>query len=141
MYDRLSARLGRDALATSLSRDLAHLMNAATRGADLCLAGSQLESSVWNYGQPPLADGKSNQVDPMRVCAHIREAIRGFETRLDADSVEVRTRADSGPSMRQLLYFDITASIRGDGSVVTLCLALDFLGGFFMSRTERGAIR
>ncbi|MCP1293214.1 MULTISPECIES: GPW/gp25 family protein [Chromobacterium] len=132
LFDQLSARAGRETLAASIARDLAHLMNAALRGARLPLAaGSQLETSVWNYGRPPLAERKSSRIDPARVSAHIRDAIRRFEPRLDPERLEVSARAGSGPQARQLLYFDVAAVTRDGGEALRLSLTLDYLDGYF----------
>lgn len=132
LFDQLSARAGRETLAVSIARDLAHLMNAALRGARLPLApGSQLETSVWNYGRPPLAERKSSLIDPARVCAHIRDAIRRFEPRLDPERVEVSARVGSGPLARQLLYFDVAAVAREGGETLRLYLTLNYLDGYF----------
>ncbi|KMN77967.1 type VI secretion system protein ImpF [Chromobacterium alkanivorans] len=132
LFDQLSARAGRETLAASIARDLAHLMNAALRGARLPLAaGSQLETSVWNYGRPPLAERKSSRIDPARVSAHIRDAIRRFEPRLDPERLEVSARAGSGPQTRQLLYFDVAAVTRDGGEALRLSLTLDYLDGYF----------
>lgn len=132
LFDQLSVRAGRETLAASIARDLAHLMNAALRGARLPLAaGSQLETSVWNYGRPPLAERKSSRIDPARVSAHIRDAIRRFEPRLDPERLEVSARAGSGPQARQLLYFDVAAVTRDGGEALRLSLTLDYLDGYF----------
>ncbi|KMN30873.1 hypothetical protein VI26_20460 [Chromobacterium sp. LK1] len=132
LYDQLSARSGRDALAASLARELTHLMNAALRGARLPLAaGGELTNSVWNYGQPPLAEGRSSQIDPARVSTHIRAVIRGFEPRLDPASIEVSARSGTGALERQRLYFDIAAIARDGGAALRFSLTLDYLDAYF----------
>jgi type VI secretion system protein ImpF len=64
-------------------RDLAALLNAVSfeMSFDL-LRYPQVRSSVVNYGMPSLAGISASAVDPVRTGAHIEQAIKRFEPRL-----------------------------------------------------------
>jgi type VI secretion system protein ImpF len=72
-------------------RDLAWLLNATRLGSAEELGGlTQVEASVVNFGLPALSGETASTVDVLRLEDSIRQAIRFYEPRILASTLEVR---------------------------------------------------
>ena len=72
-------------------RDLAWLLNATRLGGPEELAGlSYVETSVVNFGLPPLSGETASTVDVLVLEDGIRQAIQYYEPRILASTLEVR---------------------------------------------------
>lgn len=135
LFNKLSASRT-TSLQAQIAADVVGLMNCATRGARLPIpAHSPAASSVINYGNPPLSSLGNSRIDPQRLAAQIRSTLVQFEPRLDAHGLRVVARADTDRASREQLYFDVSGTLRTDGSPYRLRLALDYLGTAFSVAT------
>ena len=131
LFNKLSAARGVP-LRAQIATDIVGLMNCATRGARLQVPEqSPAALSVLNYGNPPLSAVGSSRIDPTRLASQIRTTLTQFEPRLDPASLRVRARTDTERTAREQLHFDVSATLRTDGSEFRLRLALDYLGASF----------
>jgi type VI secretion system protein ImpF len=131
LFNKLSAARGAP-LRVQIASDIVGLMNCATRGARLGVPEhSPAALSVLNYGNPPLSAVGSSRIDPVRLAGQIRTTLTQFEPRLNPASLRVAARTDTDRATREQLYFDVSATVRTDGSEFRLRLALDYLGGAF----------
>jgi type VI secretion system protein ImpF len=132
LYDKLTRRSRPDSLQDAMGRHLVELMNCALRGARVDVSpDSPAAFSVLNYGCPPMIGRGTTAIDPAQIAAHIGEAIRRFEPRLDIARTRVLPRAGGPRSKPQTLYFDIGSAARENGAVIQVSLALDILSDFF----------
>jgi len=103
-YDTAQDRRGLSmrGLRQSVLRDLNWLLNASNmetlQPLDAC---PQVASSVLNYGMPSVSGRTTAMLEPDRVAAQIRDAIRRFEPRLSRVHVRVEPEAsgDSSPGI------------------------------------------
>ena len=132
LYSKLSGRMHSDSLQDFVADHLVHLMNHAIRGVPLRIAeDSPAAHSVLNFGCPPLQAAGATKINPAHVAAHICEAIRRFEPRVDPASTVVKPRAESRKRLAQTIYYDVSMKAREDGAELRASLALDYLSGYF----------
>jgi type VI secretion system protein ImpF len=103
-------RFGEAALRATVKRDLAWLLNTTQFGAGGELEGyPEVETSVLNYGVPDLAGRSLHTRTILDRAREIRNAIRIFETRIDAESLVVEPVA--GDEKPNTIVFLIHAEI------------------------------
>ena len=89
-------RFGEAALRATVKRDLAWLLNTTQFGARGELEGyPEVQASVLNFGVPDLAGRTLHARTVLDRARQIRNAIRVFETRIDAESLVVEPLASS----------------------------------------------
>jgi len=87
---------GKAPLYRAIMRDLTWLLNSTQpldASANTC---PLVEDSVLNYGLPPLAGRPASQVDTTVLAAAIEKAIKRFEPRILAETLQVRVIEDAG---------------------------------------------
>ncbi|WP_232443710.1 GPW/gp25 family protein [Burkholderia ubonensis] len=132
LYDKLSRRFRQDSLQEVVGHHLVELMNCALRGGRIGVPDSSPAAhSVLNYGCPPMQAPGDTRIDPMHAASHICEVLRRFEPRVDSARTSVRPRSGGVRRAPQILYFDILTTSCDDGAKIWVCLALDYLNGFF----------
>jgi len=132
LYNRLSASSAGRPLHAHIAVDIATLMNCATRGMALPLAGhAHAARSVYNLGRPALSPTGASLVDPHSLAAGIHARLLDFEPRFKPGSLRVEARGDSDLTTRRHLYFDISARLVHDDSEFRMRLALDHVGSSF----------
>lgn len=83
--------IGKHRLRQAVLRDLAWLLNATRLGSLEDLEGLRhVDASVVNYGLPPLSGVTVSTVDAFQLEDSIRQAIRFYEPRVLASTLEVR---------------------------------------------------
>jgi type VI secretion system protein ImpF len=98
-------------LRQAVLRDLAWLFNSVGWGARLDAAAyPQVARSVFNYGLPPLSGATASTLDVVDLERAVKHAIRDFEPRIDADTLEVEAIASEAFLDRHNV---ITIQIRG----------------------------
>lgn len=108
-------RFGEAALRATVKRDLAWLLNTTQFGARGELEGfAQVQTSVLNYGVPDLAGRSLHTRTILDRAREIRNAIRVFETRIDAESLVVEpVAADEKPNtIVFLIHAEISSGLR-----------------------------
>lgn len=108
-------RFGEAALRATVKRDLAWLLNTTQFGARGELEGfTEVQTSVLNYGVPDLAGRSLHTRTILDRAREIRNAIRVFETRIDAESLVVEpVAADEKPNtIVFLIYAEISSGLR-----------------------------
>ncbi len=108
-------RFGEAALRATVKRDLAWLLNTTQFGARGELEGfTEVQTSVLNYGVPDLAGRSLHTRTILDRAREIRNAIRVFETRIDAESLVVEpVAADEKPNtIVFLIHAEISSGLR-----------------------------
>ena len=97
IYDRLmqhipSASISHSQLRELVIRDLLYLLNTASYYTDNHAYFSQNETyrCVMNYGIHPLSGKRASEIDWLDVENNITASIRAFESRILAESLEVK---------------------------------------------------
>lgn len=113
-----------------LLRDIEHLLNDATRSADLKLKKfPHCQTSVMNYGLPPLSQSLPINSDPLTLARHIQQIIATFEPRLDPRSIKVTPLVDADQNWVLAILFDIHARSFLAEEELSLRIALDYSHG------------
>lgn len=108
-------RFNEQALRATVRRDLAWLLNTTNFGALGALdAYPHVQTSVLNFGVPDLAGKSLHRRTILDRAREIRNAIRVFETRIDADSlvVEPVSSGDNVNAVTFIIHGDISAAAR-----------------------------
>jgi type VI secretion system protein ImpF len=83
--------INRTRLRDLVLRDLAWLFNAVSPGTSIDWSGApHAQSSVLNYGLPPLSGETASTVDPLVLQARVRQAIIDFEPRILPETLQVQ---------------------------------------------------
>lgn len=126
--------LSRAQLRAAVLRDLGWLFNAtrAEPGAESERADEraqwarcpQARRSVLNYGLPALAGGTVSSVDIGTMRAAVLEALRNYEPRIAADTLQVEVRTDAG-QQRNTVQITIKGRLWSQPVPLELLLAAD----------------
>jgi type VI secretion system protein ImpF len=97
---------------SAVLRDLSWLMNCSNHVESEGLADfPHVESSVLNFGKPPLSGVGIGGMNLQELEAAIARAIRNFEPRIIADTLVVRAVRESAKNSPSTLVFEIRAEL------------------------------
>jgi type VI secretion system protein ImpF len=104
--------MNKAALRAAVLRDLRWLFNAVAPAARTFEPGSRAADSVLNFGMPPMSGQLRSKVDLSWLERCIHEAIRRFEPRVLAETLEVRAlEIDDMLASHNLVEFQIRGQL------------------------------
>lgn len=104
--DRFS--FGIERYREAVFRDLSWLLNSVSPARPEEIEGfPEVQSSVLNYGMPPLSGSVAAGMDPRRLQEAIREVVRRFEPRILPEGLRVTVSTDKDAMTRRALTFRV----------------------------------
>ena len=114
--------LTKNQLKQGVLRDLQWLLNASRPSAKTYAKYPYIQKSVLNYGLPALAGETADSVGQNDLQEAVKDAIRWFEPRIDADTLDIRTAGRSRLDSHNVLELQLRGTVWAQPTPLELIL-------------------